>query len=158
MAQGAEIISQVANQKMIQYSTFRLKDKLYGIEVIKVQEIVKPMNLTKVPLAPPYVMGLINLRGQIATAIGLLELFELGVSHEEKMMNIICSVNGHLISLLIDEIDDVFEVSSDNFSVVPATVPDQLKKFLSGVYRLDKNLLSVIDMDKIGSYLKLTKI
>lgn len=158
IAQSSEKVDHNANQQLIQYSTFRLKGKLYGIEVIKVQEIVKPMILTKVPLAPSYVMGLINLRGQIATAIGLLELFELGQSNEERMMNIICNVNGYLVSLLIDEIDDVFEVSYNDFSSLPATVPAQLKKFLSGVYRLDDKLLSVIDMDKIASYLKLTKI
>src|SRR4051812_30814983 len=93
-----------------QYSTFYVADRLYGIEVTQVQEIAKPLPLTPIHLAPNYVSGLINLRGQIATAIGLRELFELPPDQEREKMSVVCKCEGTLLSLLVDKIGDVIEV------------------------------------------------
>ena len=107
-----------------QFSTFLVADKMYGIEVMSVQEITRMMNVTKVPLAPNFVYGLINLRGQIATAVGLRELFELTDKNSiNEYMNVVCKSEGILLSLIVDQIGDVIEVNDSDFSPTPEIVP-----------------------------------
>lgn len=139
--------------KMNQLSTFFISERWYGIDVIRVQEIVKPMDLTTIPLSPTYVRGLINLRGQIATAIGLRELLRLTCMSPEELFNVVCKIDGYLVSLQVDRIGDVIEVSEDCFESTPSTVPPHTRQFLSGIYKFQNRLLSVIDIDKVIDYL-----
>lgn len=136
-----------------QYSTFYISDRLYGIEVTEVQEIVRPMDMTWVPLAPNHVRGLINLRGQVATAIGVRELFSMDSETPEKFMNVVCNIEGQLISLQVDEIGDVVQADDKIFEPTPQTVPIDTRRFLSGVYKKENKLLSILDIHKIVKYL-----
>lgn len=131
------------------FTTFYVGDRLYGIEVVKVQEITRAMPMSQVPLSPNYVHGLINLRGQIATAIGLRELFALDSKAPEENMNIICSSEELLVSFLVDKIGDVIEVSDEMFEKPSDIIPGQVRRFMSGVYKLPNELLSIIDIDLI---------
>lgn len=138
---------------LAQFATFQLGDSAYGIEVMKVQEITRPMQMTKVPLAPPFVKGLINLRGQIATAICLRSLFEIGGEPPKEQMNLICRVNSLLLSFLVDKIGDVTELSSEIFEPSPEIASDGVKGYMSGVYKTPDSLLSVIEIEKIAKFL-----
>lgn len=131
------------------FTTFFVGERLYGIDVMKVQEITKAMPMSAVPLAPNYVHGLINLRGQIATAIGLRELFALDFARTEEHMNIICESNELLLSFLVDKIGDVIEVSEAAFEKAPDTIPNEIRRFMSGVYKLPNQLLSILEIDSI---------
>lgn len=139
--------------KWQQFSTFYIADRLYGIEVTKVQEIVKPMEMTEVPLAPQHISGLINLRGQVATAIGIRQLFGSQDSSDDELMNVVCNMDNHLISLQVDKIGDVVEVDESAFEPTPQTVPENTRRFLDGVYKTGEKLLSIIDIDKIAKFL-----
>ena len=143
-------------QKTSQLTTFRVNGKLYGLDVRSVQEVVKPMPLAPVPHAPPFVMGLINLRGQIATAIGLLELFEVGQSRSEQAMNIICNMNGGLVSLFADEIGDVLEVANLKQEGVPPSLPTSIRKLAAGGYQVKDEFLVELDIGKIASSIGVT--
>lgn len=133
-----------------QYSTFFVADRLYGIDVVQVQEITKTMPITHVPLAPKYVHGLINLRGQIATAVGLRELFELPKSADtSETLSVVCKDDGMLLSLLIDRVGDVLEVNDSDFEPTPETISPNVSRFMSGVYKIPGNLLSIIEVSKI---------
>ena len=145
-------------QASVQFSTFVVHKRLYGIDVTKVQEVVKAMPITPVPHSPKYVVGLINLRGQIATAIGVMELFDLKKSSRPDMMNIVCNVENNLIALQVDEIGDVMEVQVSDFEVAPSTLPEKIRKLLAGVYKTDGALLSVIDLTKVAECLGIKKI
>lgn len=142
-----------SSSRFIQYSTFFVAGRLYGIDVTRVQEVVKPMRMTTVPLAPSFVRGLINLRGQVATAIGLRELFELHQEPSISTMNVICRIDSNLVSLLVDEIGDVIEVSSQDYEKTPQTIPLTVRRFMDGVYKVNSQLLSIIDVDKINEFL-----
>lgn len=142
-----------ANEAMVQYSTFLVAGRLYGIDVTRVQEVVRPMPMTTVPLADTYVKGLINLRGQVATAIGLRELFGLESHDRSDLMNVVCHQEGNLISLQVDEIGDVVEVSTSSFEATPQTLPDNVRRFMSGVFKTEGALLSIIDIDRISGFL-----
>jgi purine-binding chemotaxis protein CheW len=132
-----------------QFSTFYINDLLYGIDVMKVQEITKALPMTRVPLAQSYVKGLINLRGQISTAIQLSDLFKLDQKSQEEQMNVVCKIADILVSFLVDRIGDVMELENEQFEPAPDTMPESVRKYLEGVYKIPGNLLSVIDVDQI---------
>jgi purine-binding chemotaxis protein CheW len=135
-----------------QFTTFYICDQLYGIDVMQVQEVTQTLPITTIRLAPNYVKGLINLRGQIATAIGVRELFGLK-SNEEESMTVVCRVDGNLLSLLVDRIGDVVEVQESEFEATPETVDDSVKMFMEGVYRIEGSILSVLGMDRLAQEL-----
>jgi purine-binding chemotaxis protein CheW len=150
---GEEHSSHEQTKAVVQYSTFYVAGRLYGIDVTSVQEVVRPMPMTVVPLAKHYVRGLINLRGQVATAIGLRELFELSEECSTELMNVVCKTDGNLVSLQVDEIGDVIEVSRESYEPTPQTLAPNVKRFMSGVYKVGDNLLSVLDINSISHFL-----
>ena len=142
-----------ASLERLQYSTFYIADRWYGIDVKRVQEVVKPMAMTSVPLAPKYVRGLINLRGQVATAVGLRELFTLADQKDGEPMNVVCKHEGNLLSLQVDAIGDVVEVSHELYEVTPQTVSENIRQFMSGIYKMPGQLLSILEIDEVAKFL-----
>ena len=137
-----------------QFSTFYVANRLYGIDVTRVQEVVRPMPITPIPLAPDYVIGLINLRGQVATAIGLRELFGLEGAGPDHSLNVVCRIDGSLIALQVDEIGDVTELlRKEDFESTPQTVPNNVRRLMTGIYKVSNSLLSIIDIERIGKFL-----
>ena len=133
-----------------QFSSFYIGGLLYGIDVMKVQEITKALPMTRVPLAPKYVSGLINLRGQISTAIELRELFGLKDQAPEEQMNVVCKIMDILVSFLVDKIGDVMELNESDFEQAPDTIPENIRKYIEGVYKVPGTLLSVINVEKVA--------
>jgi len=132
-----------------QYCTFFLGDFFFGIEVEKVQEVISYQEMTRAPQAPPVVRGLINLRGQIVTAIDLLRLLEIGESSLEKEpMNIVIRTDGGAVSFLVDEIEDIIEVDDTSFEHPPETLQGVARKLIRGAYKLPNRLLLVLDAGK----------
>ena len=129
-----------------QFCTFYLNGFLFGIEVEKVQEVIRHQAMTGVPLAPKLIGGLINLRGQIVTAIDLR--LRLGLPErkaDELPMNVVARSEDGAVSLLVDEIGDVVEVSDDAFEVPPDTLQGEARELVHGVYKLKERLLLVLD-------------
>jgi purine-binding chemotaxis protein CheW len=128
-----------------QFCTFYLDGFLFGIEVKKVQEVIRHQAMTRVPLAPKLIGGLINLRGQIVTAIDLR--LRLGLPErkaDELPMNVVARSDEGAVSLLVDEIGDVLEVQEQQFEDVPQTMR-QARDLIRGVYKLPDRLLLVLD-------------
>lgn len=136
-----------------QYSTFLVENRLYGIDVTKVQEVVRPLTLTPIPLAQKYFHGLVNLRGQVVTAVSLHDLFGLNTRPPTDLMNVICKFDGTLISFMVDEIGDVIEVDADHFDRAPSNISESTRKFMTKIYMVGSQLLSVLDVDKIFTVL-----
>lgn len=136
--------------KYEQFTTFSIDGRSYGIDVMKVQEVTRSLPMTAVPLAPDYVCGLINLRGQIATAISLRRLFKIAGESPKEEMNVVCRIDGLLFSFLVDWIGDVTEVDEELREAVPATVDPEVRKFIDGICKLPNTLLSIVNIDKIS--------
>jgi len=132
-----------------QLTTFYVGHELFGIEVMKVQEVTGNPHVVPVPLAPEFVKGLVNLRGQIATAISLSELFAISGNSREENMSVVCKNEGNLVSLIVSSIGDVVEVSKTNFERSPDILPSTLKKYVKGIYKMEGILLSVLDIESI---------
>ena len=133
------------------YCTFRLADLYIGIEVMRVQEVLRWQGTTAIPLTTPIVGGLMNLRGEIVTTVDLrcrlgLEPLEEG----GESMNVVIRNADGVFSLLVDEIDDVIEVDDEHFEPAPATIGSPLRDLILGVYKLDEQLLLVLDADRVG--------
>ena len=125
---------------------------MYGIDVMRVQEITKALPMARIPLAPHFVHGLINLRGQISTAIGLRELFEIKEATPPEQMNVVCKLNDVLASFLVDRIGDVMELQGKDYEPAPEAIPENIRKFIEGVYKTPSALLSVINIDRVAEF------
>ena len=136
-----------ANQ---QFCTFFLAGHYFGVDVLKVQEVIRYQELTRVPLAPAVVSGLINLRGQIVTAIDLrrrLDLPERTV--EREPVNVVLHTDEGAVSLLVDEIGDVLEVSEDLFERPPETLMGKIRELIRGAYKLPHRLMLVLSTEEL---------
>jgi purine-binding chemotaxis protein CheW len=132
-----------------QFCTFHLGDLFLGIEVLQVQEVIRSQAMTRVPLAPRAVRGLINLRGQIVTAIDLRERLGLPPLAEGTMaMNVVVRTDEGAVSLLVDEIGDVLDTEAEQYETPPTTLAARARELIAGVYKLPGRLLLVLDVDR----------
>ncbi len=133
-----------------QFCTFFLGDQFFGVDVTKVQEIIRYQEMTQVPLTEPALQGLINLRGQIVTAIDLRRRlgFDRSPDPDKKPTNVVLRSDGGAISLLVDEIDEVVEVDGESFEEAPATLASPLSELVLGVHKLEGRLLLVLDVER----------
>ena len=132
-----------------QFCTFYLENYLFGIELLKVQEVLQPLVLSEVPLAPFVVRGLMNLRGQIVIAVDLRRQLELPERPEGKpAMNVVVRAGEDAVSLLVDDIGDVVEVGEETFEPPPETLHGKVRTVILGVHKLEKQLMHVLDIDR----------
>jgi purine-binding chemotaxis protein CheW len=127
--------------------TFHVDGHLFGVEVAAVQEVVRYQPMTRVPLAPPALSGLINLRGQIIPAVDLRR--RLGFPDRpagELPMDVIVRTGDGMVSLLVDRIGDVVEVSEDAFEEPPDTLAGIARELIRGAYKLPGALLLSLDV------------
>ncbi len=135
-----------------EYVTFTVDKQLLGISVLKVQEILPPQGFTHVPLSHCAVRGLLNLRGQIVTAIDLRERLGLPKRNEQDAFtNIIVNDGGELFSLLVDSVGEVLTVAKNIFESVPQTLDVTWKECCVGVFRLPKELLIIVNVSSLLS-------
>jgi purine-binding chemotaxis protein CheW len=129
-----------------QLCTFYLDGKLFGVDAQVVQEVIRYQEMTRAPLAPPAVSGLINLRGQIVTAIDLRN--RLGLPPREPgalPMNVVIRSDDGAVSLLVDQIGDVVEVDADLYETPPDTLLRPARDLVLGAYKLDGQLLLLLN-------------
>lgn len=148
---NSSLVETVLSGDASQLCGFKIMNGQYAIPVLEVQEVVKPQRVTPVPLGPEYVDGLINLRGQIVTAINLRVLFGLPpkVEDKENYMNIIVRWGDSLYALVVDEIMDVMDVENSTFEDTPDTIDESLKGYIRGVFKLENELLTLLSLEKL---------
>jgi purine-binding chemotaxis protein CheW len=135
-----------------QFATFTLNSLFLGVDVLKVQEVIRYQEMTRVPTAPAMVEGLINLRGQIITAIDLRLRLALPPRPSDRLpMNVVIRTDEGALSLLVDEIGDVLEIPDERFERVPETVTGVIRDLVTGVYKLDGRLLLILDTEKAAT-------
>lgn len=132
-----------------QFCTFYLDKLLFGVELKGVQEVMRALEMTRVPLAPAVVKGLINLRGQIVTAVDLRRRLELQPAPPDtQAMNVVVRSEDGAVSLLVDEIGDVVEVDETSFETPPETLRGSVRNVILGVHKLNERLMHVLDIEK----------
>lgn len=131
-------------------ATFSLGTFHFAVDVLDVQEVVRFQSPTRVPLAPAEFEGLINLRGQIVAAIDLRRRLGLAARDPRTSpMNVIVRRGSDVLSLLVDEVGDVVEVHEADFEEPPVTLAGEVREALTGVYKLARGLLLVLDVERV---------
>jgi purine-binding chemotaxis protein CheW len=136
-------------KQTVQLVTFLLDQLHFGVEVVNVQEVIRYQNMTRVPKAPAIVEGLINLRGQIVTAVDMRA--RVGMDRRAAThlpMNVVVRSADGVASLLVDEIGEVVEVATDQLEAAPRTVTGPIRDVISGVYKLRDTLLLKLDVER----------
>lgn len=132
------------------FLTIFIAGQIFGIPVLQVQDVLGAQRVTRIPLATPEVAGSLNLRGRIVTAIDVR--CRLGLPRREtsqREMSVVVELEGELYSLIIDEVGDVMSLDSENFEGTPATLDPVWRNVSAGIYRLEKQLLVVLDVPKL---------
>src|SRR6266478_1714608 len=132
-----------------QFCTFYLDKLMFGVKLKKVQEVIRYLELTDIPLAPDVVSGLLNLRGQIVTAVDLRQRLELASRPKDALpMNVVIRTADGAISLLVDEIGDVVELDDESFERPPETLQGKVREVILGVHKLEQHLMHVLNTIK----------
>lgn len=147
-----EIRSTAGSKTIVELATFFIGDALCGMDILKIQEINKLMQMTKVPQAPDYVLGILNLRGQIVTIIDLGRKLGLGGTDiNQDPRNIIVNSAGGHVGLLVRKISDVVSVDMDKRESAPANMRGIQGEYFNGVYKAETNLIGILNVDKVLS-------
>ncbi len=149
MATPALQASSGGEQTNGQYATFQLADLFFGVNVLKVQEVLCFQHMTRVPRAPAEVEGLINLRGQMVTAIDMRRRLDMPPRPAGDLpLNMVIRTDGGAVSLLVDEIGDVLDVDLATWERPPENLDLATRDFISGIYKLNDRLLLVLDTER----------
>lgn len=140
----------VAGDSVMQLVTFRLKDETYGINVMQVQEVLRVSEIAPVPGAPPYVLGIVNLRGNVVTVIDTRSRFGLPTTElSDASRIVIIESEEQVVGILVDSVAEVVELGEADIDAAPHVGNDESSRYILGVASLDENLLIVIDLNKL---------
>ena len=136
-----------------EFVTFTIAGQLFGIPVLQIQDVLSSYQITPIPLAPPEIKGSLNLRGRVVTAIDVR--LRLGLSarpKEAESMSIVAENEGELYSLMVDSVGEVLALSQNAYERNLPTLDAKFRAFSDGIYRLDKQLLVVLDVNRLLDY------
>ena len=135
------------------YVTMSIADQMFGIPVLKVQDVLGTQAITRVPLAPPEVAGSLNLRGRIVTAIDVRPRLGMAKRDEGKSpMSVVVEHDGELYSLLVDSVGEVLSLDTRDYQRNPPTLNPRLREFSDGIYRLNGSLLVVLSVASLLNF------
>jgi len=132
------------------FVTFTIAGQLFGVPVLAVQDVLRPQAITRIPMAPPEILGSLNLRGRIVTVVDTRHRLGLPkAAADEKPMSIVVPHGDDLFSLAVDRVGEVLSLSAQNFEQNPATLDPAWREVANGIYRLKDELLVVIDVGRL---------
>ena len=138
------------DQHLTEYVTVTIGDQLFGLPIGRVQDVFVPDRLTRVPLAPAEVAGILNLRGRIVTAIEMRRRLDLGDRPDgQPVMAIGIELRGESYGLLVDSVGEVLKLANSACEAKPANMDPRLAQVAAGIIRLDGQLLVVLDVDRV---------
>ena len=142
--------TETAQQNLSEYVTAMIGGQLFGLPIVRVQDVFIPERLTRVPLAPPEIAGVLNLRGRIVTLIDLRRRFGLGEREDgAPFMAIGVESRAESYGLLIDSVGEVLKLDDAARELNPINLDARLARVSAGIHRLDGQLLIVVDVDRV---------
>jgi purine-binding chemotaxis protein CheW len=141
---------EAATEKVIQFVTFILRDETYGINVMQVQEVLRVTEIAPVPGAPNYVLGIINLRGNVVTVIDTRGRFGLPSTEvDDSSRIIVIESEKQVVGILVDAVSEVVELRSNEIEVAPNVGNDESSRYIQGVATREDSLLILVDLNKL---------
>ena len=142
--------AQVSNDSVLQCVTFRLEDETYGINVMQVQEVLRVTEIAPVPGAPDYVLGIINLRGNVVTVVDTRERLGLGAKEmDESTRIVIIEADKLVVGILVDAVTEVVDLRASEIESAPSVGNDESSKYIQGVASREGELLILVDLNKL---------
>ena len=136
-----------------EFVTFTIAGQLFGIPVLQIQDVPSSYRITRIPLAPREITGSLNLRGRVVTAIDLrLRLGLPARPADAESKSIVAENGGELYSLMVDSVGEVLALSQSTYERNPPTLDAKFRAFSEGIYRLDEQLLVVLDVNRMLDY------
>ena len=137
---------------IIQWVTFHLENEKYGIKVMQVQEVLRMTEIAPVPGAPHYVLGIINLRGNVVTVIDTRRRFGLpDVENDDETRIVIVEANNNVVGILVDSVAEVVDLKISEIETAPNVGNDESSKYIQGVSSRENELLILVDVNKLLS-------
>ncbi|SDN28389.1 purine-binding chemotaxis protein CheW [Desulfonauticus submarinus] len=137
-------------KEILQLVTFGIGEEEFGVDILKVQEIIRMLNITKVPNAPDFVEGVINLRGKVIPILDLRKRFKLKAKEYDKNTRIIViEINNTVVGFVVDAVFEVLRIPKDTVEPPSPVVAGVDSEYISGVGKLDNRLLILLDLDKL---------
>ena len=138
---------------LLQLVTFRIGEEEFGVDILRVQEILRTMAITRVPKAPDFVEGVINLRGKVIPIIDLRKRFALEVrEHDKHTRIIVIEISNMIVGFVVDAVSEVLRVPADTVEPPPPAVMGGIdSEYISGAGKLEDRLLILLDLDKLLS-------
>jgi len=134
----------------LQLVSFNIGSEEFGVEILKVQEINRMVDITKVPQAPHYVEGVINLRGKVIPIIDLRKRFNLEIKEYDKNTRIVVvDINGSIMGMIVDAVSEVLRLPADTIEPPPELVTDINSEYIKGVAKLQDRLLIFLDLSRV---------
>ncbi len=141
-----------SDTELLQLVTFSIGDEEFGVEILKVQEINRMMEITRVPKAPDFVEGVINLRGRVIPVIDLRKRFGLESKvHDKDTRIIVIEINKMIVGFVVDAVSEVLRIPADTVEPPPPVVAGLDSEYISGVGKLEDRLLILLDLDSLLS-------
>ncbi len=135
---------------VLQWVTFQLGSETYGINVLQVREVLRVTDITPVPGSPEYVLGIINLRGNVVTVIDSRSCFGLpDKEHDDLSRIVIVEVSGQIVGILVDSVAEVVYLRTSQIDHAPNVGADESAKYIQGVYSREDELLILVDLNKL---------
>lgn len=132
-----------------QYVVFKLNEERFAVEISQVLEIVKSQVVFKVPNAPEFIDGLINLRGKVYTLFNLRKKLNLPEYNSENTKILIVNVNSMLIGMTVDAVNEIIQLEDSAIEPAPQTLANQNKKYVSGVAKVGDKLILLLDLEAL---------
>lgn len=154
MKQSAHEVRQESNKELgnelLQFVTFNLGVEEYAIEILKVQEIIRMIPITRMPNSPEFINGIINLRGKVIPVMALGKRIGLPDKDQNNDSRIIVvEIHGNIIGFIVDKVNIVLRINKDIIEPTPQLVGNVNSEFISGIAKMDANLLILLDLDKV---------
>ena len=141
-----------AEDPILQWVTFRLENESYGINVMQVQEVLRHTEIAPVPGAPPYVLGIINLRGNVVTVIDTRSRFALpDAETTDQTRIVIIEAESQVVGILVDAVAEVVYLRQSEIETTPNVGNEESAKFIQGVCHKNDELLILVDLEKLMS-------
>lgn len=140
------------DDELIQLVTFSIGEEEFGVDILKVQEIIRTMEITKVPRAPEFVEGVINLRGKVIPIVDLRKRFGLEArDHDKHTRIIVIEINQMIVGFVVDSVSEVLRIPSNTVEPPPPVVSGLESEYISGVGKLQDRLLILLDLNRLLS-------
>ncbi len=140
------------DDELIQLVTFSIGEEEFGVDILKVQEIIRTMEITKVPRAPEFVEGVINLRGKVIPIVDLRKRFGLETrDHDKHTRIIVIEINQMIVGFVVDSVSEVLRIPANTVEPPPPVVSGLESEYISGVGKLQDRLLILLDLNRLLS-------